>query len=87
MDEKKTLRIMTYMAPGIPLGNYISYIVFKYLAFKSHRMQWWIQDFPEVGAPTLQGALIYDFAKFSQKLQEIERIWTQEGARVQKFTM
>ena len=49
-------------------------------------MQWWIQDFPEVGAPTLQGALIYDFAKFSQKLQEIERIWTQEGACVQKFT-
>ena len=32
--------------------------------------QWRIQDFPEEGAPT------YDFAKFSQKLHEIERIWT-----------
>ena len=31
------------------------------------------------GAPTLRGgggALTYDFAKFSQKLHEIERIWT-----------
>ena len=32
--------------------------------------QWWIQDFPEVGVPT------YDFGKISQKLKEIERIWT-----------
>ena len=38
--------------------------------------QWRIQDFPEVGAPTLQGAPTYDFAKFSEKLHEIERIWT-----------
>ena len=29
----------------------------------------------------------YDFAKFSQKLHEIERIWTPRGARVQNFTM
>ena len=36
-------------------------------------MQWRIQDFPEEGAPT------YDFAKFSQKLHEIERIWTPRG--------
>ena len=36
-------------------------------------MQWRIQDFPEVGVPT------YDFAKFSQKLLEIERIWTSKG--------
>ena len=36
-----------------------------------------IQDFPEVGAPTLRGgAPTYDFAKFSQKLHGIERIWT-----------
>ena len=39
-----------------------------------------IQDFPEVGAPTLSGwgegvAPTYDFAKFPQKLHEIERIW------------
>ena len=42
--------------------------------------QWRIQDFPEVAAPTLQGAPAYDFAKFSQKLHLIERIWT--GGRV-----
>ena len=46
-----------------------------------HLNQWRIQDFSEVGAPT------YDFAKFSQKLHEIERIWTPGGARVQNFTM
>ena len=40
------------------------------------RYQWRIQDFPEVGAPTLQGAPTYDFAKFSPKRHEIERIWT-----------
>ena len=33
------------------------------------------------GAPTPQGsAPTYDFAKFSQKLHEIERIWTRERA-------
>ena len=40
-------------------------------------MQWRIQDFPEVGVPTLQegeGPPTYDFAKFSQKLHGIERI-------------
>ena len=38
-------------------------------------IQWRIQDFPEEGAPTLQGgAPTYDFAKFPQKLHEIERI-------------
>ena len=42
----------------------------KYEIKKVHRSQEqsWIQDFPEVGAPTC------DFAKISQKLQEIERI-------------
>ena len=39
-------------------------------------IQWRIQDFPEVGTPSLQGAPTYYFAKFSQKLHEIERIWT-----------
>ena len=38
--------------------------------------QWRIQDFPEEGAPT------YDFAKFSQKLHEIERISTPGGGHV-----
>ena len=35
-----------------------------------------IQDFSEEGTPT------YDFAKISQKLHEIERIWTGGGAHV-----
>ena len=38
-----------------------------------------IQDFPEEGAPTPGGAPTYDFAKFSQKLHEIERIWPSGG--------
>ena len=42
--------------------------------------QWRIQDFPMVGTPTLQDAPTHDFAKFSQKLHEIERIWTGRGA-------
>ena len=40
------------------------------------KRQWRIQDFPEVGAPTLQGAPTHDFTKISPKLHEIERIWT-----------
>ena len=40
------------------------------------RYQFRIQDFPEVGAPTLQGGPTYDFAKFPPKLHEIERILT-----------
>ena len=46
--------------------------------------QWRIQDFPEVGAPTLQGeaAPTYDFAKTFQKLHEIERICTPKGVLV-----
>ena len=40
------------------------------------------------GANSPGGAPTYDFAKFSQKLHEIERIWTPGGgARVQNFTM
>ena len=51
-----------------------------------HHGQWRIQDFPEVGAPTPPGgALTYVFAEISQKLHEIERIWTRGG--VQNFTM
>ena len=44
--------------------------------------QWWIQNFPEEGAPTLRGAPTYDFMKFSQKLHEIERLWAPRGERV-----
>ena len=35
--------------------------------------------FPRGGVPTPQGAPTYDFAKFSQKLHEIERISTRGG--------
>ena len=38
------------------------------------------------GANSPGGAPTYDFDKFSQKLHEIERIWT-GGGRVQNFTM
>ena len=41
-----------------------------------------MKDFPEEGAPTPQGlggAPTYEFAKFPQKLHEIERIWTPGG--------
>ena len=41
--------------------------------------QWWIQDFLEEGAPTPRGGATYDFVKISQKLHEIERIWTPRG--------
>ena len=34
------------------------------------------------GANSPGGAPTYDFAKISQKLHEIERIWTPGGARV-----
>ena len=37
--------------------------------------QWRIQDYPKVGASTLQGVSTYHFAKLSQKLHENERIW------------
>ena len=44
--------------------------------------QWRIQDFPEDQAPTPQGgAPTYEIAKFSEKLHEIERIWTPRGGR------
>ena len=42
-------------------------------------MQWRIQDFPEEGHQLSRGAPTYDFAKFPQKLHEIERIWTPGG--------
>ena len=43
--------------------------------------------FPRAGSPTLRGggAPTYDFAKFSQKLHEIERIWTPGGGARPKF--
>ena len=51
-------------------------------------MQWRIQDFPEEGAPTPQGgAPTHDLAKFSQKLHEIERIWTPRGGRASKILL
>ena len=43
--------------------------------------------FPRGGAPTHQGAPTYDFAKISQKLHEIERIWTPGGGRASKILL
>ena len=41
---------------------------------------WRIQDFSEVGRqPSRTGDTTHDFAKFFQKLHEIERIWTRGG--------
>ena len=37
------------------------------LIISGHIFQWRIQDFPEVGAPTLRGEPTYDFVKISQK--------------------
>ena len=44
--------------------------------------QWRIQDFAEVGAPTLGGggAKILFLSNFPKKLHEIERIWTPRSA-------
>ena len=44
--------------------------------------------FPLGGGANPPGAPAYDFAKFSKKSHEIERIWTPRGwAGVQNFTM
>ena len=45
--------------------------------------------FPPGGAPTAGGGVpTYDFAKISQKLHEIERIWTPGGGtHIQNFTV
>ena len=45
------------------------------ILFYEEQDQWLIQNFPELGAP------IQNFAKISEKLHEIERIWTR-GARI-----
>ena len=38
--------------------------------------------FPRGGGANSPGAPKYDVSKFSQKLHEIERIWTPRGARI-----
>ena len=42
-------------------------------------VQWWIQDFPEVGAITLGAGLNTQFCQILPKLHEIEWIWTPRG--------
>ena len=42
---------------------------------------------PRRSEPTLQGAPTYDFAKFSQKLHEIKRIWAPGGTRPSRPTL
>ena len=49
-----------------------------FLAVNVKPYQWRIQDFPKEGVPTPPGPR-YDFANFSQKLHEIERIWNPRG--------
>ena len=41
--------------------------------------------FPRGGGANHAGVSTYDFAKFSQKLHEIERIWTPRGDTRPKF--
>ena len=42
-----------------------------YIIFLLNRLHWWIQDFPEVGAPTPKlGVLTYYFAKNCIKIKE-----------------
>ena len=53
-----------------------SCIDFMFLIPPNQPLQWQIQDFHEEGVPTPRGASTYDFAKISQILHEIERIWT-----------
>ena len=43
-------------------------------------IQWWIQDFPEGGVPTLKGAPTYYLPHFSQKLHENKEILAERGA-------
>ena len=42
---------------------------------------------PRRGRQLSGGAPTYDFAKFSQKLHEIERIWTPGGGRASKILL
>ena len=56
---------------------FLAYFIVAVFPFESASLterQWRIQDFSEVGAPTLGGgAPTYDFAKFPQKLKEFGR--------------
>ena len=47
-----------------------------------HYMQWWIQDFPEGGAPTCEGAPTYYLVNLCQKLHENEEFLTQRRAHI-----
>ena len=50
-------------------------------------LQWRIQDFPDVGAPTLGGRQHTISPKFSPKLHEIEIIWTPGWGRTSKILL
>ena len=56
----------------------------KQMCYDVHVGQLTVADpgFPPVGAPTPRGAQTYDFAKFSRKPLEIERIWAPTRARI-----
>ena len=48
---------------------------------KIKSFRWQIQDFPEVRVPAFRWGATHVFAKCSQKLHEIERIWTLVAGR------
>ena len=64
-----------------------------YIEYPHEFLRFWIESrsvadpgFPRGGgANSPGGAPTYDFAKFSQKLHEIERIWTPRGGARPKF--
>ena len=47
-------------------------------------VSWWIQDFPEMGVPTLGGGVAptYDFSQFSKKRHEIKRPWEGRASKI-----
>ena len=71
---------MAILASNSSATDNIQELQIKFI-FPQYPNQWRIQDFPEEGAPTPRGggAPTHNLAKFSQKLYEIERIWTPRG--------
>ena len=69
------------MTIGKRILMYILIDYFVVAVYRNQHSQWRIQDFTEVGRQLSRGTPTYDFAKFPQKLHEIEIIWTPGGGR------
>ena len=68
--------------------QFCSYMVMRLCGHVTYSMSVADPGFPRGGgANSPEGAPTYNFAKISQKLHEIERIWTPRGAHIQNFTM